>query len=96
MELGLCQKHPPPRELVAISFLKIRFFSIFFSLFDAKDSQNDDFFRKIMLIFQIFLIERMTEENQNNQHFSENNWKISILRADIDRDQIRKNNEKFC
>ena len=95
MEMGLCQKHPP-RELVAISFLKIRIFSIFFSLFDAKDSQNDDFFRKIMLIFQIFSIELRIENNQNNQHFSDINWKNSILRADIDRDRICKNNEKFC
>ena len=43
----------------------------------------------------MFAIELRIENNQNKQNFSENNWENSILRADIDRDQIRKNNEKI-
>ena len=44
----------------------------------------------------MFAIELRIENNQNKQNFSENNWENSILRADIDKDRICKNNEKFC
>ena len=49
-----------------------------------------------MLISQIFLIEYKTDDHRKNHEISQNNRKKTILRADIDRDQIRKNNEKFC
>ena len=54
------------------------------------------FFGKIMLISQIFLIERITDDHRKNHEISENNRKKTILRADIDRDGMCKNNENFC
>ena len=54
------------------------------------------FFGKIMLISQIFSIERMTDDHRKNHEFSQNNRKKTILSADIDRDRMCKNNENFC